>query len=115
MTGPKHFSSTDHLSPEAVAAYVDNELSTAAYRRAQQHLAQCPECRDEVAAQRGASERVRGLCGEDVRAPSSLVAKLSGLTAAECGGAVSGDAATGKREKVEQALRALRGRDRPRE
>ena len=111
MTGHRHFSSTDHLSPEAVAAYVDNELSTAAYRRAQQHLAQCPECQDEVAAQRGASERVRGSCGEDVRAPSSLVAKLSGLTKAECGGAESGEAAAGKREKVGQALWALLGRE----
>lgn len=110
MTGPKHFSSTDHLSPEAVAAYVDNELSTAAYRRAQQHLTQCPECREDVAVQRGAAQRVRELCEEDVRAPSSLVAKLSGLTEAECAEAVSG-----KREKVEQALRALLGRDRPNE
>lgn len=110
MTGQRHFSSTDHLSPEAVAAFVDNELSTAAYRRAQQHLAQCPECHDEVAAQRGAAQRVRGLCGEDVRAPRSLVAKLSGLTEAECSGTESG-----KREKVEQAFRALLGRDQPHE
>lgn len=105
------FSSTDHLGPEAVAAYVDHELSAAAYRRAQQHLTQCPECHEEVVAQRGAAQRVRVLNGDDeVKAPSSLVARLAGLTEAECA-----PSATGARAKVEEALRTLLGRDRPRE
>lgn len=109
------FSSTDHLGPEAVAAYVDHELSAAAYRRAQQHLTQCPECHEEVVAQRGAAQRVRVLNGDDeVKAPSSLVARLAGLTEAEAG-AECAPSASGARAKVEEALRTLLGRDRPRE
>ncbi|WP_367614878.1 zf-HC2 domain-containing protein [Corynebacterium stercoris] len=72
------FASTEHLSAEAVAAFVDEELSPSAARRAQDHIAQCPECHDEVVAQRGAAERVRG-CQDEVRAPRSLVDRLAQL------------------------------------
>ena len=34
----KQFSSTEHLSPEAIAAFTDNELSATAARRARSHL-----------------------------------------------------------------------------
>lgn len=49
-----------HLLPDAVVAFVDAELSPAAYERAAEHLARCPACKSEVAAQRQASTAVRG-------------------------------------------------------
>ncbi len=50
----RHFASVEHLNPEAVAAFVDNELSPAAAHRAKIHLVHCPECREEIHRQRGA-------------------------------------------------------------
>uniref|UniRef100_UPI0021751E9C anti-sigma factor family protein n=1 Tax=Corynebacterium diphtheriae TaxID=1717 RepID=UPI0021751E9C len=49
----RHFASVEHLNPEAVAAFVDNELSPAAAHRAKIHLVHCPECREEIHRQRG--------------------------------------------------------------
>lgn len=48
-----------HLLPDAVVAFVDQELSTSAYERAATHVAECPSCAEEVAAQRLASSAVR--------------------------------------------------------
>ena len=42
--------SSDHLSPAYVAAYVDRALSTDARRTVEMHLADCEECREEIAA-----------------------------------------------------------------
>lgn len=68
----------EHLSPEAVAAFVDGELSDGALHRARVHVVHCRECRDEVHNQRHASEAVRvSNLEECVRAPSNLVARLS--------------------------------------
>lgn len=55
-----HFLSTDHLSTEAAAAYVDGYLPAAGQARADAHLARCPECRREVADQRDARHALRG-------------------------------------------------------
>ena len=41
----------DHLTVEAVAAYVDGELAERPYDRATRHLAACPECAAQVVAQ----------------------------------------------------------------
>ena len=41
----------DHLSTEAVAAYVDGELGERPYDRATRHLAECSECAAQVVAQ----------------------------------------------------------------
>ena len=57
----KRFLSTEHLGTEAIAAFVDGELSVVAERRAQAHLMACPECRREVAKQRQAAKRLRDL------------------------------------------------------
>uniref|UniRef100_UPI0021753F9A anti-sigma factor family protein n=1 Tax=Corynebacterium diphtheriae TaxID=1717 RepID=UPI0021753F9A len=67
----RHFASVEHLNPEAVAAFVDNELSPAAAHRAKIHLVHCPECREEIHRQRGGAPRgarraehtTRGGCG----------------------------------------------------
>lgn len=40
-----------HLALDAIVAYVDEELSSGAQRRALGHLASCPECASEVVAQ----------------------------------------------------------------
>ncbi|WP_448851194.1 zf-HC2 domain-containing protein [Corynebacterium sp. 335C] len=72
----ERFSSTDHLCHEAVAAFVDGELSQSAVRRAQAHLMQCPECRREVARLREAARRLRRDSGE-LRVPAHLRAYLA--------------------------------------
>ncbi len=73
----------EHLSPEAVAAFVDGELTDGACHRARVHLVHCPECRAEVHHQRGASEWLRGSnITEEVRAPSDLLARLAGIAVA---------------------------------
>ncbi|CAB0880455.1 hypothetical protein FRC0393_01073 [Corynebacterium diphtheriae] len=55
----RHFASVEHLNPEAVAAFVDNELSPAAAHRAKIHLVHCPECREEIHRQRRAPPKRR--------------------------------------------------------
>lgn len=73
------FCSTEHLNPEAIAAFADGELSRSAARRAMKHIVECPECFQDVLAQRRASARVKACNDDNLRAPDSLVAKLSGL------------------------------------
>lgn len=48
-----------HLLPDAVVAFVDQELSLGAQERAAAHLAHCPRCSAEVSAQRAAASAVR--------------------------------------------------------
>ncbi|EIE97658.1 anti-sigma factor family protein [Saccharomonospora glauca] len=48
-----------HLPPDAVVAFVDQELSLGAQERAAAHLAHCPRCAAEVATQRSVSAAVR--------------------------------------------------------
>ncbi|WP_295642541.1 zf-HC2 domain-containing protein [uncultured Corynebacterium sp.] len=68
--------SVDHLSLEAIAALVDNELSPKAEHRAKVHLVHCEQCREEVNAQRAAAERIRGH-DVAVHASGSLMEKLA--------------------------------------
>ncbi|MEZ2122279.1 MULTISPECIES: anti-sigma factor [unclassified Corynebacterium] len=77
---PREFASVEHLSPEAVAAFVDGELSPGAAHRARVHMVHCVECRDDVDQQRRAAERLR-TCGEndDIRVPSSLLERLNSI------------------------------------
>jgi anti-sigma factor RsiW len=49
----------DHLSSEAIAAFVDGELAPGPYARAMQHLRQCPECDSQVYGQGQASAALR--------------------------------------------------------
>lgn len=73
--GPRHFGSTEHLSTEAIAAFVDGELRMAPHLRAASHLSQCPQCSAEVDAQGQARSALRDSCPIDV--PSSLFGLLS--------------------------------------
>ena len=108
----KRFSSTEHLSPEAVAAFTDGELSNIAMRRARVHLAQCPECWAEVLAQRRTAQRVRGCNDEELHAPPSLVERLTQLRhedarASEARDGRAAAAQSGVLDKMETVFRTL--------
>ncbi len=49
----------DHLSPEAIVAFVDGELAAGPHARAAHHLDCCPECAYQVAAQGQARAELR--------------------------------------------------------
>jgi anti-sigma factor RsiW len=73
--GPRQFGSTEHLSIEAVAAFVDGELRMTAHLRAAHHLSLCPECASEVEAQRQARAALRD--SGSIVVPTSLLGMLS--------------------------------------
>jgi anti-sigma factor RsiW len=75
LSAPRQFSSTDHLSVEAVAAYVDGELPMKAHLRASGHLSACGQCRAEVDAQGQARAALRDC--RPVTMPSTLMGLLS--------------------------------------
>ena len=75
-----HFASVDHLSAEAVAAYVDNELTPRALHRAKVHLLKCDECRCEIKAHLAASRRLREAAAHNtVSTPADLKARLASI------------------------------------
>ncbi|OBG85575.1 RNA polymerase subunit sigma-70 [Mycobacterium sp. E136] len=73
--GPRQFGSTEHLSTEAIAAFVDGELRLTPHLRAAHHLSLCPQCAAEVDAQRQARAALRE--SRPVAVPSSLLGLLS--------------------------------------
>lgn len=75
LSAPRQFSSTDHLSIEAIAAYVDGELPMKAHLRAGSHLSLCQQCAAEVDAQGQARAALRE--SRPVTMPSTLMGLLS--------------------------------------
>jgi hypothetical protein len=75
LAAPRQFTSTDHLSTEAVAAYVDGELPMRAHLRAGSHLAMCRQCAAEVEAQGQARAALRE--SRPVSIPTTLMGLLS--------------------------------------
>ena len=75
LAAPRQFTSTDHLSIEAVAAYVDGELPMKAHLRAGSHLAACRQCAAEVEAQGQAREALRE--SRPVSIPTTLMGLLT--------------------------------------
>jgi anti-sigma factor RsiW len=73
--GPRRFGSTEHLSTEAIAAFVDGELRMGAHLRAAHHLSLCPECSAEVDAQGQARAALRDSC--PIVVPTALLGMLS--------------------------------------
>jgi anti-sigma factor RsiW len=67
----------DHLSAEAVAAYVDGELGERPYDRATRHLAECGECAAQVVAQGQARAALRSARCPSL--PSSLISSLRSI------------------------------------
>lgn len=72
---PRQFGSTEHLSTEAVAAFVDGELRMNAHMRAATHLSMCPQCAAEVEAQSQARAALRD--SRPIAVPNSLLGLLS--------------------------------------
>ena len=72
---PRQFGSTEHLSIEAIAAFVDGELRMSAHLRAAHHLSLCPDCAAEVDAQGQARAALRDSC--PIAVPNSLLGLLS--------------------------------------
>ena len=67
----------DHLSSDAIVAYVDDELAAGPHLRATQHLAQCPECAAQVVAQGQARAALRTAGCPSL--PSSLLSSLRSI------------------------------------
>ena len=120
-TGPprtrEHFLSTDHLSIEAAAAYVDGRLPEAGQSRADAHLARCANCRREVEGQREARHALRG--SGPIHMPRELLERprnLDDLTVAAHGPADDRDGTPAPAEASATAwarlLRRLRRRGR---
>ncbi|MGH3563338.1 MAG: anti-sigma E factor RseA [Mycobacterium sp.] len=68
---PRQFSSTEHLSTEAIAAYVGGELWMTAHLRAARHLSLRPQCAAEVDTQMHNSATL-----SDSLPPSALLGML---------------------------------------
>ena len=72
---PRQFGSTEHLSTEAIAAFVDGELRMNAHLRAAHHISLCPDCAAEVEGHRRARAALRD--SHPIRIPSTLLGLLS--------------------------------------
>ena len=72
---PRRFGSTEHLSTEAIAAFVDGELRMNAHLRAAHHLSLCAQCAAEVDDQKRARAALRD--SRPIRIPSTLLGLLS--------------------------------------
>ncbi len=72
---PRQFGSTEHLSTEAIAAFVDGELRMNAHLRAAHHISLCPDCAAEVDGHRRARAALRD--SRPIRIPSTLLGLLS--------------------------------------
>ncbi|CAM4445210.1 putative transmembrane transcriptional regulator (anti-sigma factor) [Mycobacterium basiliense] len=72
---PRRFRSTEHLSLEAIAAFVDGELRMNAHLRAAHHLSLCPQCAAEVDDHSRARAALRD--SHPIRIPSTLLGALS--------------------------------------
>lgn len=79
--GGREFASTEHLAPEAVAAFVDGELAMSPHMRAARHLGLCAECAAAVEAQVTARTRLR--TSGSVEIPASLLGQLSQIPTRE--------------------------------
>jgi hypothetical protein len=72
---PRRFGSTEHLSSEAIAAYVDGELRMTAHLRAAHHLSLCQQCAAEIDVQTQARTALRDSL--PVNIPSGLLGLLA--------------------------------------
>lgn len=72
---PRQFGSTEHLSSEATAAFVDGELRMNAHLRAAHHLSLCADCAAEVDGQSRARAALRD--SQPISIPSTLLGLLS--------------------------------------
>jgi hypothetical protein len=73
----RQFGSTEHLSVEAIAAFVDGELRMNAHLRAAHHLSLCAQCAAEVDDQSRARAALRD--SRPIRIPSTLLGMLADI------------------------------------
>lgn len=66
-----------HLLPDVVVAFVDDELGSTAHDRAAAHFGRCPMCAAELAVQRQARSAVRA--AETPSVPTGLLASLRSI------------------------------------
>src|ERR1700761_9296019 len=71
VRAPRQFRPTEHLSIEAISAFVDGELRMNAHLRAAHHISLCPECAAEVDGHRRARAALRD--SNPIRVPSTLL------------------------------------------
>lgn len=91
---PKTRRRFDHLGPEAVAAFVDGEMSSKSAHNARVHLVLCENCRDDVHKQRHAAQALRSCNGNDqVQASESLLNRLRRIAGDASGASGASDAA----------------------
>ncbi|MEY8208643.1 anti-sigma factor [Corynebacterium sp. MNWGS58] len=96
----------DHLGPEAVAAFVDGEMSRKSAHNARVHLVLCDNCRADVHRQRKAAQALRNCNHDDqVQASESLLDSLRRI-AAETDNAAKAKQANGMRNTNSAGLRA---------
>lgn len=107
---PRQFSSIEHLSEEAVAAFVDGEMPPRAHRRVLRHLVHCDECRRDVKAQRDAAQRMREAAHEPVHMSSELLHKLAAIPTNCDPQNPSGAPAGTEQQRQGQKSQATRGR-----
>jgi anti-sigma factor RsiW len=69
--------SEQHLLPDAVAAFVDGELSATAHDRVAAHMARCPHCLADIVAQRQAASAVQS--ADTPVVPAGLLATLRAI------------------------------------
>jgi hypothetical protein len=74
---PRQFGSTEHLSAEAIAAFVDGELRMNAHLRAAHHLSLCAQCAAEVEGQSRARAALRD--SRPIHIPSTLLGMLADI------------------------------------
>jgi hypothetical protein len=103
---PRQFGSTEHLSIEAISAFVDGELRMNAHLRAAHHISLCPECAAEVDGHRRARAALRD--SRPIRIPSTLLGLLSQIPH----GPPEDDAETQQGEQPPQRGRPSTMRDR---
>ncbi len=77
VVAPRQFGSTEHLSVEAIAAFVDGELRMNAHLRAAHHLSLCAQCAAEVDDQSRARAALRD--SRPIRIPSTLLGLLADI------------------------------------
>lgn len=90
---PRRFGSTEHLSTEAIAAYVDGELQMNAHLRAARHLSLCTDCADDVDDQSRARAALRD--SAPIPTPAPLLGLLSQIPQSPSGTPETGRFADG--------------------
>ena len=103
---PRQFGSTEHLSTEAIAAFVDGELRMNAHLRAAHHLSLCADCAIEVDDQSRARAALRD--SHPIRIPSALLGLLSAIP--QCS---PDDATSLPAEPISERFAARAPRDQP--